>query len=298
MPQGIAVSVDNGFAQIDFMDPALRGPALQRLLDIGGPSSIETLTRVKGSPRRQYRVPEGNAREAGLIDDVTAELDVSGTDTGASAALVDADPNRGASVAGADGPAAKDDVNFHAPVDQYTSANSFVGQVPNDEVLAGRAQVHTGDAGSSGGSGNTTLHSDVIGHVLDSSSVRAVGGVDPNISETVREPVIPASVISGALAEQTAALGSDPGGYAAQGPNVPVAPHQPVTAPVPETSPGTTGVEPGVGPRPEGIPDGEPDDTWKRAELETYAVWKGVENASDLPNKAAVLDAIKGKEQL
>ena len=66
MPQGITATVDAGFATLDFVDPALRGPALTRLLDIGGPESIETLTRR--GPRRLYRVPEGNAREAGLLD--------------------------------------------------------------------------------------------------------------------------------------------------------------------------------------------------------------------------------------
>ncbi|AWN04217.1 hypothetical protein FDJ57_gp16 [Gordonia phage Sour] len=67
MPEGIIAEIDGGFATLDFVDRSLRGPALQKLLEIGGPETIETLTR--SGPRRQYRVPEGNAREAGLIDE-------------------------------------------------------------------------------------------------------------------------------------------------------------------------------------------------------------------------------------
>ncbi|UYL88125.1 hypothetical protein SEA_EVAA_14 [Gordonia phage Evaa] len=66
MPEGIIATVDEGFATLDFVDRSLRGPAIQKLLEIGGPETIETLTR--SGPRRQYRVPEGNAREAGLLD--------------------------------------------------------------------------------------------------------------------------------------------------------------------------------------------------------------------------------------
>ncbi|URM86112.1 hypothetical protein SEA_BIGGITYBASS_12 [Gordonia phage BiggityBass] len=85
MPEGIIAEIDEGFATLDFVDRSLRGPALQKLIDIGGPHSIETLTR--SGPRRQYRVPEGNAREAGLIDEATESL-VRG-DTGAAQTLAD-----------------------------------------------------------------------------------------------------------------------------------------------------------------------------------------------------------------
>ena len=77
MPAGVEVVVDEGFATIDFVDPKLRGPALDKLLKIGGPETIEPLTREKGAERKLYRVPEGNAREAGLLDDdgdVAAEV--------------------------------------------------------------------------------------------------------------------------------------------------------------------------------------------------------------------------------
>jgi len=85
---GVAVAVADGLATIDFIDPGLRGPALARLIDIGGPLSVETLTRR--GPRRLCRVPEGNAREAGLLDDGT-EVDAHASgDSGFAAALADA----------------------------------------------------------------------------------------------------------------------------------------------------------------------------------------------------------------
>lgn len=66
MPYGVTAIVEGGFATLDFTDSRLRATALGVLLDIGGPETIETDT---GGPRRTYRVPEGNAREAGLLDD-------------------------------------------------------------------------------------------------------------------------------------------------------------------------------------------------------------------------------------
>lgn len=66
MPEGIIVEVEDGFATVDFVDRSLRGPGLNKLLEFG-PETVETLTR--SGPRRVYRVPEGNAREAGLLDD-------------------------------------------------------------------------------------------------------------------------------------------------------------------------------------------------------------------------------------
>lgn len=67
MPAGIAVIIEDGFAVIDFVDPAQRGPGLQRIIEKFGPEIIETMTR--SGPRRLYRIPEGNAREAGLLDE-------------------------------------------------------------------------------------------------------------------------------------------------------------------------------------------------------------------------------------
>jgi hypothetical protein len=73
MPTGVETFVDGeGFAVLDFVDPSQRGPALAKLIEIGGPESIETITR--DGPRRKYRVPEGNARDAGLVDGLVDAL--------------------------------------------------------------------------------------------------------------------------------------------------------------------------------------------------------------------------------
>lgn len=66
MPEGVEAYVDGGFATLEFSDLSQRGPALAKLAQIGGPESIETDTR--SGARFRYRVPEGNAREAGLLD--------------------------------------------------------------------------------------------------------------------------------------------------------------------------------------------------------------------------------------
>lgn len=66
MPEGVEVLVEDGLATIDFVDPKLRGIGVAALLEHTPPEFIETLTRT--GPRRLYRVPEGNAREAGLLD--------------------------------------------------------------------------------------------------------------------------------------------------------------------------------------------------------------------------------------
>lgn len=87
---GVEVVVSDGFATIDFIDRELRGPALARLIDIGGPDSIEPLTRR--GPRKRYRVPEGNAREAGLLDASSAVDALASGDTGHAQRLADADP--------------------------------------------------------------------------------------------------------------------------------------------------------------------------------------------------------------
>lgn len=65
MPEGISVIVDDeGFANITFENPLLRGPALDKLIKIGGAETVEKSTE-HGYP--SYRVPEGNARAAGLL---------------------------------------------------------------------------------------------------------------------------------------------------------------------------------------------------------------------------------------
>lgn len=112
MPEGVIAEVVDGYATIDFVDGALKGPALARVMQISGPASIQTITRE--GPRRKYRVPEDAANEAGL-------LDVAGRargDTGHAAALADVG-------------------NAGARPEQPTSANTYAGATPKEEALAG-----------------------------------------------------------------------------------------------------------------------------------------------------------------
>lgn len=98
MPAGIEVVVEEGFATIDFVDGTLRGPGLAKLLEVGTPpEAIEKLTRE--GPRAVYVVPEGNAREAGLLDEVDDDdqppagmTDETTGDDGSGAALPLAEP--------------------------------------------------------------------------------------------------------------------------------------------------------------------------------------------------------------
>lgn len=98
MPAGIEVVVEEGFATIDFVDGTLRGPGLAKLLELGTPpEAIEKLTRE--GPRAVYVVPEGNAREAGLLDEVDDDYqppagmtDETTGDDGSGAALPLAEP--------------------------------------------------------------------------------------------------------------------------------------------------------------------------------------------------------------
>jgi hypothetical protein len=327
MPQGIVATVEDGFATLDFVDKSLRGPGLNRLLDIGGPATIETITR-KG-PRRTYRVPEGNARLAGLLDEaprklnvdgspsntedggtgitVTTGVDVGANDTGFATALENADPNTGSSISGADGPAAKGAVDWHTPTAEYTSENSFVGQVSNADVLHGRPQVFTGIGGGAGTDlAHPQTNAELIAELAANKISTGGANTDPgrSLTERVREPQIPAAHVNLALSQQPAALGSDPGGYARQPDEAPaaakaakgakvekhavVAPTPPAPAPAEPAAPVADG-------RPAGTPEGVPDEDWKRAELNAFAEWKGVGHPEALANKAEVLAAIDAK---
>lgn len=91
MPKGINVFVEDGLATIDFADKRKRGPGLAALLDNTPPELIEKMTR--SGPRTLYRVPEGNARLAGLLDAPSEGTYLDRDDLGFAAALVAADPN-------------------------------------------------------------------------------------------------------------------------------------------------------------------------------------------------------------
>jgi hypothetical protein len=72
MAEGIQVEIQDGFAHIQFLDREKSGPALRQLLDLSGPEMLDIDTR--SNPRKTYIVPEGVAREAGLLDEA-AETD-------------------------------------------------------------------------------------------------------------------------------------------------------------------------------------------------------------------------------
>lgn len=209
MPAGIIATVDNGWATIDFVDQSLRGQALADLVEIGGPGSIETITR--DGPRRKYRVPEQFAQTAGLLDgDEVGRVHSAGQDTGAAAALVAADPNVN--------PGA-DNANWHTPVAEHTSANAYVGTVSNDTVLD-RVQVHTGDASSYGGSGNSPLHSDLVKMVTELKYPPApeapIQGLMSTFTETggdgdTPELVERAGAFNAGFSTHDGALATDPG---------------------------------------------------------------------------------------
>lgn len=92
MPKGVEVLVEDGFATIDFVDRKLRGPGVAALLEHTPAELIEKLTR--SGPRVQYRVPEGNASAAGLLDKAsTVDSLPNKVDLGHGRRLVEADPN-------------------------------------------------------------------------------------------------------------------------------------------------------------------------------------------------------------
>lgn len=91
MPVGIDVFVEDGFATIDVVDPTLRVSTLNALLAATPVNLIQKLTR--SGPRRQYRVPLGNATAAGLIDGSNSLDELTDRkDLGFAADLVAADP--------------------------------------------------------------------------------------------------------------------------------------------------------------------------------------------------------------
>lgn len=65
MPEGVSTFVDeNGDAHVSFLDVSKKAEGIAALLATGAPIVIDT-----SGPRRSYVVPEGNAREAGLVDE-------------------------------------------------------------------------------------------------------------------------------------------------------------------------------------------------------------------------------------
>ncbi|AYP70003.1 hypothetical protein I5G62_gp17 [Mycobacterium phage CRB2] len=330
MPEGILATVDDGFATIDFVDPSLRGPALAQLVELGGAESIETITR--SGPRRQYRVPEGNAREVGLLDDseahprgavdhsaeeaaLTSEGGVrgaftpgnAGVDTGAAAALKAANPNVNAGADAAD---------WHTPTAEYTSANKFVGDTTVTEARAAAAPAFTG-AGTSHGGGNATevpTHRDLIDRVKAFEKANPKG--EPRGEA---QPHAPVQALNTGLKSQDSALADDPGARPDEGgqarsvyssPQAVRSGKAPEGAESGQEAPGEAESTAGTSEAPaapsepqsgaqevkeipgDQYPEGEPTEDWRRPELDSYALDKKGLDTTELPNKKAVLKAI------
>lgn len=73
MAEGIHAEVTDGFAHIQFLDREKAGPAITKLLELGGPGLLDVDTR--SNSRKTYIVPESIARDAGLLDDQPADED-------------------------------------------------------------------------------------------------------------------------------------------------------------------------------------------------------------------------------
>lgn len=227
MPAGVEVVVQDGFATIDFVDPAKRGPGLLALINVGGPATIEKLTR--GGPRVLYVVPEGNAREAGLLDEVSEVAALEKPDT--------------------------------------SSATDATGAVPPEfpSTRDLHAQVMRSGKYATGG---------VIEALADGTFTELVsedtGGpyeVLPEIESypdgaTPLDAIVSSADVDEAVPAGDAELIEIPGGGA---------------------------VEPGS----KAWPDGEPDDDWTRPQLNAYAQAVQGIDTRELPNKAAVVAAIK-----
>lgn len=66
MAEGIYAEVEDGFARLQFLDPAVKHAAMAKLLELAGPGLIDVDTRT-GS-RKIYIVPESIAQQAGLLE--------------------------------------------------------------------------------------------------------------------------------------------------------------------------------------------------------------------------------------
>lgn len=230
MPSGIETFVADGFATVDFVDPALRGPALAKLIAIGGPESIQTITR--DGPRRKYTVPEGNAREAGLID-------------GTVAATAHGDQKFAKALAAAD-PIAHGG-EFRPDVHTVKGANA-AGPVSQSQV-AGNQSVSTTE------SEHSTLTEGAIAppHVAVIAKIQADRARAYHDREARRVELAPDNVapVSGTptIAAQKGALASDPQSR-------------------PSLSPGRDVMARGVQ---RAYPDGAPSKVWNRAQIDAHA---------------------------
>jgi hypothetical protein len=174
-------------------------------------------------------------------------------------------------------------------VDQYTSANKYVGQVPNATVLHNRGQVYTGDADSVGGDlAHPPTHAEVIQNVKDAKNPPTEG---------FAERSAPAALVANSLAEQDSALGSDPGGWGPQPGAVDAPVEADAEAPSEAQGGETPSAEVTTPAEPQEYPDGEPTTEWTRKQLDAYAAAVKGLDTTKLESKAAVLAAINAPKE-
>lgn len=152
MPAGVEVLVADGFATIDVVDPKLRGQVVAALLEQTPPEFIETLTRT--GPRRLYRVPEGNAREAGLIDKASQVDALDAPDTSSAGNPFGAVP-----------PEFPSTLDLHA---QTVRSGSYASEyadggvlVPGDGIVKDMIEVPLGETAETTGDGSGSALPDI-----------------------------------------------------------------------------------------------------------------------------------------
>lgn len=194
MPKGVETYVDGGgFAVVDFVDPSLRGSGLAKLIEIGGPESVETITR--DGPRRKYRVPEGNANEAGLIDNASSVDATASGDVGYAAHLA----AQSRAVPGNPGLAA------------HSRGANDAGPVEQSDVLGNQSVSTTESQTAAPATDAAPLHADLVAKMAaarnEQTAVvreRAAELADQRPAQTS------AANVNASLAGQSAALATDP----------------------------------------------------------------------------------------
>lgn len=135
MPAGVEVFIEDGLATIGVPDKEQRRQVLNDILAHTPASLVEKLTR--SGPFVQYRIPEGNAAAAGLLEEsyIKDRFQSDRNDSGRAAALVAADPQA---------PANQWPGDYHTITPNvadlaYAAGRSTVGPVQDGDVNSGES---------------------------------------------------------------------------------------------------------------------------------------------------------------
>jgi hypothetical protein len=259
MPEGIAVQIVDGYATIA-PDPDKINDVVTALLATTPAELIETNTR--SGPSVQYVVPEGNAREAGLIDEASlAAAVLDQTDLGPAVALVDADPNA----------EHNDDTDWHQPVPTVEDAAYVAGRNGENGILSGPLHVYEPST-------FVPPRPEAAEETIEELRARVqAGSVQP--ADYAPKPSTPVGRRVPTGQATVASVITDTPVLSQQQTDPESAPLVPLPeSPVIESESIT-------------YDDGFPDADWTRKALDGYALARGID-AKSLPNKQAVLDAI------